>query len=402
MTSRGTSVFHDGIGLKRNYQSTNILKMDVSAEPSSDWLMNWPHNPPTVQSTWAIDANGAITYQPLAGGGSVTSVALALPSAVFNVTGSPITGAGTLTGAFANQSGNYVFAGPDGSTGTPGFRLLVANDIPSLTSAKISNFDTQVRLSRLDQMAAPTASVGLNSQKITGLAEPTQAQDAATKNYVDTAIVGARSYKGTADASAATVAAALGTAVFTNGDMYRVSVAGSTAFGYQLNVGDFVVYNGTGWDKIDATDPAVAGTANRITVTPTGDTSYAVNIASNYVGQATITTLGTISTGTWQGTAIAVANGGTGGTTQATARAGIAAAGVATGTFQSSDLVSGQFPVPHNLGNQYPNVIIHNNLGERIDYDKGVGTSTNTYTVDLTTFNTPTAISGTWRWTAIG
>jgi hypothetical protein len=36
-------------------------------------------------------------------------------------------------------------------------------------------------------MAAPTASVSLNSQKITSLLDPTSAQDAATKTYVDTA-----------------------------------------------------------------------------------------------------------------------------------------------------------------------------------------------------------------------
>jgi hypothetical protein len=282
-------------------------------------------------------------------------------------------------------------------------------DIPSLLAAKISNFDTQVRLSRLDQMTAPTASVSLNSQKITGLAEPTQAQDAATKNYVDTAIVGSRTYKGTADASAVNVAAATGTAVYSNGDMYFISVAGTTAFAGQirggdvpLNVRDFVVYNGTNWDKIDNTDPTIAGTANRISVTPTGDTSYTLNIASTYVGQASITTVGTISTGTWQGTNIAVANGGTGAATAAAARTNLGAAGVATGTFTSSDLVSGQYPTPHNLGNQYPNVIYFNNLGERVFPDKEIGTSANSYTADFTTYNTPTAISGTWRWTAVG
>ena len=65
---------------------------------------------------------------------------------------------------------------------------LEASDIPSLTASKVSDFDTQVRTSRLDQMAAPTASVSLNSQKITGLADPSGANDAANKGYVDSAV----------------------------------------------------------------------------------------------------------------------------------------------------------------------------------------------------------------------
>ena len=67
---------------------------------------------------------------------------------------------------------------------------LAATDVATLTAAKISDFDTQVRTSRLDQMAAPTAPVVLNGQKITGLAEPTAASDAATKNYVDMSVQG--------------------------------------------------------------------------------------------------------------------------------------------------------------------------------------------------------------------
>lgn len=51
---------------------------------------------------------------------------------------------------------------------------------------------------------------------------------------------------------------------------------------------------------------SVSGTANRITVT--GTSSVVIDIASNYVGQNSITTLGTITTGVWNGTAIAFAN----------------------------------------------------------------------------------------------
>jgi hypothetical protein len=63
--------------------------------------------------------------------------------------------------------------------------LARANHTGSQTASTISDFDTQVRLSRLDQMAAPTASVSMNSQKITSLASPESSTDAATKAYVD-------------------------------------------------------------------------------------------------------------------------------------------------------------------------------------------------------------------------
>jgi len=61
--------------------------------------------------------------------------------------------------------------------------LARANHTGTQLAATISNFDTQVRTSRLDQMAAPTASVALNAQKITGLADPTSNQDAVTLKY---------------------------------------------------------------------------------------------------------------------------------------------------------------------------------------------------------------------------
>jgi len=66
--------------------------------------------------------------------------------------------------------------------------LARANHTGTQLASTISDFDTQVRTNRLDQMTAPTASVDLNSQKITGLATPTVSTDAATKGYVDTQV----------------------------------------------------------------------------------------------------------------------------------------------------------------------------------------------------------------------
>ena len=73
------------------------------------------------------------TLSATGSGGTVTSVALSLPS-IFTVSGSPVTGTGTLTGTFNTQTANYVFAGPTtGSSATPTFRALVSADIPSLS-----------------------------------------------------------------------------------------------------------------------------------------------------------------------------------------------------------------------------------------------------------------------------
>jgi hypothetical protein len=63
-----------------------------------------------------------------------------------------------------------------------------ANHTGTQTASTISDFDTQVRTNRLDQMAAPTGSVSVNSQKVTSLATPTDNTDAATKLYVDTKV----------------------------------------------------------------------------------------------------------------------------------------------------------------------------------------------------------------------
>ena len=105
-------------------------------------------------------------------GGSATSIV-------------PVGGKGKFIEVDTSRTANHILAAPDGSNGGASFRALVSDDIPSLAHTKISDFDTGVRTNKLNEMAAPTASVSFNSQNITNVADPVNAQDAATKGFVE-------------------------------------------------------------------------------------------------------------------------------------------------------------------------------------------------------------------------
>ena len=95
-------------------------------------------------------------------------------------------GKGAFFDKDTTRTANTILSGPTtGSAAAPTFRSLVAADIPTIAHTKISDFDAGVRVNRLDQMAAPSASVSLNSQTITNLADPVNTQDAATKGFVE-------------------------------------------------------------------------------------------------------------------------------------------------------------------------------------------------------------------------
>ncbi len=91
----------------------------------------------------------------------------------------------------------------------------------------------------------------------------------------------------------------------------RAGIAGTMRFNSQTTVFEATV-DGATWATIETSltgVTSVSGTANRIT--STGGTTPQIDISASYVGQTSITTLGTITTGVWTGTNIALANGGT-------------------------------------------------------------------------------------------
>ena len=222
---------------------------------------------------------------------------------------------------------------------------------------------------RLDQFAAPGADVSMNSFKLTGLATPFNGADAATKAYVDANATGLAA-KGAA--ACGTVGANITLSGLQTIDGYTtlandrvlvkdqtataangIYVASSTAWvratdmdawgevpqayvfvtnGTVNSASSWVCNSATGgtigttpitWVQFSQQAQVTAGagltrtgnsfdvigTANRISVFADN-----VDIATTYVGQASITTLGAIATGTWNATTVAVNHGGSGAT----------------------------------------------------------------------------------------
>ena len=76
------------------------------------------------------------------GSGTVTSVGLSMPS-MFSVSGSPVTGSGTLTASLANQNANLIMAGPaSGNAAAPTFRALVGADLPAPTASTLGGVES--------------------------------------------------------------------------------------------------------------------------------------------------------------------------------------------------------------------------------------------------------------------
>jgi hypothetical protein len=86
--------------------------------------------------TLTDDGTGDVTIDA-SGSGTVTSVGVTVPSRQ-TVTGSPITGSGTIAITDNTQSANEVFAGPgSGSAAAPTFRAIESADLPVATTSAL-------------------------------------------------------------------------------------------------------------------------------------------------------------------------------------------------------------------------------------------------------------------------
>jgi hypothetical protein len=165
-SATGNAATATALQTARNFQLTGDVEASaVSFDGTGNVSLT------TVIGTGAIvnadvNASAGIAYSKLSLGGSITSADLVDGTIVAtDIANGTITAAKMVTDPYAR-----------------------ANHTGTQLAATVSDFDTQVRTSRLDQMAAPTGSVSVNSQKITSLATPTSNADAATKLYVDTKV----------------------------------------------------------------------------------------------------------------------------------------------------------------------------------------------------------------------
>jgi hypothetical protein len=284
-----------------------------------------------------------------------------------------VSGATAGVASFNGRTGTVTFQASDvtGVGGallaSPTFTGTPAAPTPANGTNTTQIATTQYVMStRIDQFVAPNIDVSWNSHKITNLLDPTNAQDAATKGYVDALSQGLDNKQSCRAASTANLTLSgtqtIDGVVLAVND--RVLVKDQTT---QSQNGIYVVQSGAWTRAADAdtwnelisaytfvesgttnadngyvctVDPGgtigttnvtwvqfsgagqinagagltktgntldIVGTINRITVA-----ADAIDIAVTYVGQTSITTLGTIATGTWQASVIGVAYGGTG------------------------------------------------------------------------------------------
>jgi hypothetical protein len=136
-----------------------------------------------------IEGSQILVYGTGTGGasGSATSIIDIGGTGAFLGLGSGLTQTAAGTYTFNNS---VTFSGTT-SLGSASATTQTSSDnstkVATTAFVKAQGYLTTATNYRLDQFAAPTSDVAFNSQKITGLADPTNAQDAATKAYVDAA-----------------------------------------------------------------------------------------------------------------------------------------------------------------------------------------------------------------------
>lgn len=296
--------------------------------------------------------------------------------------------------------------------------LARANHTGTQTASTISDFSAAVTAHRLDQLAAPTAAVSFNGQRVTNVATPTANTDAVNKAYAD-ALSSGRDWKDSVRVASVANHATLGTTttvdgvLLTTGD--RVLLRAQTAAAEN----GIYTFNGTGLVRAADADEN-AEVSGGLTV-PVEEGTYADSrfILTNVTGTVTLGTTALTFTQdageTIQGGAgltktgntldvvaaatagnpllinadsidlgtVPVARGGTGATTVEGARTALAATTKYVQTITGNGTTTA-FTVPHGLGTPDVDVSLYTAAGRQVEAQVDVA-QTSPFAATITT-----------------
>jgi hypothetical protein len=357
-------------------------------------------------------SSGTTTLQPAAAaGGTVTlpssTGTIALTSDIPSLTGYVTeTGSQTLTNKTLTSpviDGNgVVFEGP------------TADDYETTLTVTDPTADRSIAL--------PNASgtVALTNQKISDFAATSSAELAGLIS--DETGSGALVFANTPTLVTPNIGAATGTSLVLSGDL-TVNGTTTTVNSTTVTVGDKNLQLGSVETPTDTTADgggitlkgATDKTINWVDATDAWTLSEHVNIANGKVYRingtevlsgttlgsgvtgSSLTSVGTIATGVWNGTAIALANGGTGATSASGARDALAESGftIARKKAGSATWTAGEAKaITHSLGSKDITVALYDSADELV-YAEVVATSTTVVTVTI-------SLAGTYRYAIIG
>ena len=288
------SVFNSSF-ISREVDSGTVAKIDL-ADPDTDSQTDVQSNMNGLQSFTGAARNGSPTQKPSfttdnigASGDDLFERTDAVQAQVeANTTNVASNTAESL--AIRNTTGTTTSDTDMGSytAGTNGFNLTASQSTKQNIQGLIDGVDERILLTEK------------------GAANGVATLDASSRLPASQLPTSATEYKGAWDASTNTPTLADG--VGTNGDLYRVSVAGTIDLGSgseTYGVGDAVIYNGTIWQKIPADDAvtSVNGQSGIVALTttdiPEGTNEYYTNAkADARIAAASIDALSDVDTTT--------------------------------------------------------------------------------------------------------
>jgi predicted heme/steroid binding protein len=230
------------------------------------------------------------------GSGTVTSVAMTVPSGVFTILGSPITSSGTLQVGLVNQLANTVWCGPtSGAESVPTFRALVSDDIPNLSASKITSGTLGVDRGGTGAVTLTGVLFGNGTSAFTGIASTTANQ----MLRVNSAGTG---YEWFTPDYLSNPMTSLGDMIYGNaaGAPLRRSGNTTTTKMFLSQTGDGTSSAAPQWSVVTASDVGGVPTSRQLTINGTSydlsaDRSWSVGTITSLTGEATASGTGAVA-----------------------------------------------------------------------------------------------------------